>query len=91
LSSFSSTILGDPASSWLLHVPHSSTEIPAAVRERILLDDDALEAELMAMTDAHTDVLADRISERVNGRRPWSFVNRVSRLVVDPERFPGRA
>ena len=40
------------------------------------------------MTDAHTDLLARRISERVNGRRPWSFVNRLSRLVVDPERFP---
>ena len=40
------------------------------------------------MTDAHTDLLARRISESVRGRRPWSFVNRLSRLVVDPERFP---
>jgi N-formylglutamate amidohydrolase len=40
------------------------------------------------MTDAHTDLLAHRISEQVRGRRPWSFVNGLSRLVVDPERFP---
>ena len=82
------TIAGDPASPWILHVPHSSTRIPASVRERIVLDDDALDAELAAMTDAHTDLLARRINERVSGRRPWSFVNRLSRLVVDPERFP---
>ena len=40
------------------------------------------------MTDAHTDLLAERISARVRSRRPSSFVNGVSRLVVDPERFP---
>ena len=39
------------------------------------------------MTDAHTDLLAHRISERVTNREPWSFVNGLSRLVVDPERF----
>ena len=82
------TVAGDAASPWILHVPHSSTQIPDAVRNRIVLDDDALDAELAAMTDAHTDLLARRISESVRGRRPWSFVNRVSRLVVDPERFP---
>ena len=69
-------------------MPHSSTRIPGPVRERILLDDDALDAELRAMTDAHTDLLAHRISERVTNREPWSFVNGLSRLVVDPERFP---
>jgi N-formylglutamate deformylase len=87
LSSFI-TIAGDPRSPWILHVPHSSTRIPGPVRERILLDDDALDAELRAMTDAHTDLLAHRISERVSSRQPWSFVNLLSRLVVDPERFP---
>ena len=82
------TVAGDAASPWILHVPHSSTRIPGSVREGIVLDDDALDAELAAMTDAHTDLLARRISELVCGRRPWSFVNRLSRLVVDPERFP---
>jgi N-formylglutamate deformylase len=82
------TVAGDAGSSWILHVPHASTRIPADVRTKIVLGDDELQAELRAMTDAHTDVLAARISERVESGRPWSFVNGVSRLVVDPERFP---
>lgn len=82
------TVAGDRTSPWILHVPHSSTRIPAPVRERILLDNDALDAELRAMTDAYTDLLGRRISERIPNRRSWSFVNRLSRLVVDPERFP---
>lgn len=69
-------------------MPHSSGRIPESVRDRILLEDDALAAELRAMTDAHTDLLAMRISEQVSRSRPWSFVNHLSRLVVDPERFP---
>src|SRR4051794_41161112 len=82
------TIAGDRASPWILHVPHSSARIPGWIRGQIVLDDDALASELVAMTDAHTDLLARAIVERVSGRRPWSFVNRLSRLVVDPERFP---
>ena len=39
------------------------------------------------MTDAHTDVLAAAAAQEAGGR-PWQFVNRCSRLVVDPERFP---
>ena len=83
-----SIVAGEPSSPWILHVPHSSGRIPESVRDRILLEDDALAAELRAMTDAHTDLLAMRISEQVSRSRPWSFVNRLSRLVVDPERFP---
>jgi N-formylglutamate amidohydrolase len=83
-----STVPGDPGSPWILHVPHASTRIPAAVRARIVLDDAQLDAELRAMTDAHTDRLAARTSERAASRRPWAFVNGLSRLVVDPERFP---
>jgi N-formylglutamate amidohydrolase len=82
------TVAGDPESPWVLHVPHASRRIPAAARARIVLDDDALDAELDAMTDAHTDLLADRVRERVRTGRPWCFVNRLSRLVVDPERLP---
>ena len=54
------TVPGDPGSPWILHVPHASTRIPAAVRARIVLDDGQLDAELRAMTDAHTDRLAAR-------------------------------
>jgi len=65
----------------ILHLPHSSRFIPDDVRRAILLNDEALEAELLRMTDAFTDELfalpgATRI------------VHPVSRLVVDPERFP---
>ncbi|MEE1764091.1 MULTISPECIES: N-formylglutamate amidohydrolase [unclassified Streptomyces] len=78
---------GAPESSVLVHVPHASRVIPAAVRSGIVLDDPALERELDHITDAYTD----RIAELAAGRsavRPWRFVNRLSRLVVDPERFP---
>lgn len=71
----------------LLHVPHSAREIPADVRAGIVLDDAALERELDHITDAHTGELADAAAG-LAGTAPWRFVNRLSRLVVDPERFP---
>jgi N-formylglutamate amidohydrolase len=70
----------------VLHVPHASTVIPAEERARLLLDDEGLAAELRAMTDAHTDLVAARASG-LAARSPWQFVNRLSRLVIDPERF----
>lgn len=77
---------GDAASPVVLHVPHSSTWIPDDVRARILLDDAALRDELAAMTDACTDLVA-LLAADASSPRPWAFVNRASRLVVDPERF----
>ncbi|MEU8979955.1 N-formylglutamate amidohydrolase [Streptomyces sp. NPDC048309] len=71
----------------ILHVPHSSRRIPAPLRDGILLDDDALERELDHITDAHTAKLAESVAEAA-AHTPWRFVNRMSRLVVDPERFP---
>ena len=64
----------------LLHIPHSSTEIPAQWRREITLDDDALAHELLLMTDTHTERLFD-----VEGTSKVVFP--VSRLVVDAERF----
>ena len=78
---------GDPTSPVILHVPHSSREIPAGVRSGIVLDDAALERELDHITDAHTASIAEEAA-RTAGVTPWRFVNRLSRLVVDPERFP---
>lgn len=78
---------GDPRSTVVIHVPHASQQIPPEIRESIVLDDDALHRELDAMTDAFTDVIASRVATQA-GVRPWVFVNRLSRLVVDPERFP---
>ena len=39
------------------------------------------------MTDSFTDLIAEWAASHA-GVRPWLFVNRLSRLVVDPERFP---
>jgi N-formylglutamate deformylase len=78
---------GDPTSPYVVHVPHSSTTIPDDVRAGLLLDDDELAEELRLMTDARTDELAILAATQAVPR-PWVFVNRHSRLVVDPERLP---
>ena len=71
----------------VLHVPHSAREIPDEVRAGIVLDDAALERELDHITDAHTARIA-RAAAEACAVTPWVFANRLSRLVVDPERFP---
>ncbi|MEU3252380.1 N-formylglutamate amidohydrolase [Streptomyces sp. NPDC006997] len=71
----------------ILHVPHSAREIPPAVRADIVLGDAELARELDHITDAHTAELAAGAAETARVA-PWRFVNRLSRLVVDPERFP---
>ncbi|MFE5600671.1 N-formylglutamate amidohydrolase [Streptomyces coelicoflavus] len=78
---------GAAASPVILHVPHSSRTVPADVRPGIVLSDTELERELDHMTDSHTAEIAGRAAE-LAGLTPWRFVNRASRLVVDPERFP---
>ncbi|GHD87855.1 N-formylglutamate amidohydrolase [Streptomyces naganishii] len=78
---------GDAGSPVILHVPHSARRIPEDVRAGILLDDAALERELDHITDAHTAELAEAAAGLAS-LAPWRFVNRLSRLVVDPERFP---
>jgi len=78
---------GAAGSPVILHVPHSAREIPAEVRAGIVLGDGALERELDHITDAHTARIAEEAARRA-GTAPWRFVNRLSRLVVDPERFP---
>ncbi|MFE7135217.1 N-formylglutamate amidohydrolase [Streptomyces sp. NPDC057638] len=71
----------------ILHIPHSSRTIPPAVRAGIALGDAELERELDHITDAHTADLARVAAERC-AVTPWRLENRLSRLVVDPERFP---
>lgn len=78
---------GAPDSPVLLHIPHSSREIPPDVRTGIVLGDTALERELDHIVDAHTADLAEAAANATK-LTPWRFVNRLSRLVVDPERFP---
>ena len=87
MSGFFEVVPGDAASPVVLHVPHSSRRVPTQERARIVLDDAELDAELTAITDARTDEIALRAADAAH-LRPWVFVNRLSRLVVDPERFP---
>ena len=67
----------------IVHVPHAATSIPETVRRTFLLDDAAIERELVRVTDWHVDHLF-----------AWALdygatlmVNTHSRLVFDPERF----
>ncbi|WP_395297924.1 N-formylglutamate amidohydrolase [Kitasatospora hibisci] len=78
---------GSPDSPVILHVPHSARAIPADVRAGIVPDDRALALELDRITDAHTAEIAAGAAAAAR-LTPWRFVNRLSRLVVDPERFP---
>ncbi|GAA4317425.1 N-formylglutamate amidohydrolase [Streptomyces venetus] len=71
----------------ILHVPHAAREVPPSVRADIVLDDEQLARELDHITDAHTAEIAE-VAAGLAGITPWRFVNRLSRLVVDPERFP---
>lgn len=71
----------------ILHVPHSSRLIPESVRSGIALDDRALEQELDHITDSHTSDIA-AAAAAASAVTPWQFVNGLSRLVIDPERFP---
>jgi hypothetical protein len=44
----------------VLHIPHSSRQVPAEERQGIRLDDAQLNSELLGMTDAYTDELFPR-------------------------------
>lgn len=66
----------------VLHIPHSSSYIPAEEREDILLSDELLADEILKMTDWYTDELfTSDIVKCKFVRYP------VSRLILDPERF----
>ncbi|WP_425827516.1 N-formylglutamate amidohydrolase [Streptomyces fractus] len=80
-------LAGAPTSPVLLHVPHSARHIPADVRRDMVLDDTALAVELDHITDGHTADIAARAAQQVE-LTPWQFINQLSRLVIDPERFP---
>lgn len=72
-----------PPTPLLGHVPHASRQVPADIRAELTIDDAELEAEIVRITDSHTDVLFDPL----RGLGATLFVNRLSRFVYDPERF----
>jgi N-formylglutamate deformylase len=67
----------------VLHIPHASRRVPAEDRQAIRLDDDALDRELLRMTDAYTDELFP-LTPVEAGRVTFP----VSRLICDVEHFP---
>lgn len=67
----------------IAHIPHSGTHIPQAIRSELSLGDEDLRAEVLRVTDHFTDRLFGSVAE-FGGVR---FVNHISRLVFDPERF----
>ncbi len=82
------TDVGKGSSPLLVHVPHPSTWVPDAERSDLLLDDEALEAELRLLTDWYTDRIAfDALASA--DVSAVVFANRASRLLIDPERFLG--
>ncbi|GAA4491036.1 N-formylglutamate amidohydrolase [Rhodococcus olei] len=78
---------GDSRSPVLIHVPHASRIIPSEVRADLRLNDVELAAELDESTDTATDEIA-AVAVRHTRWRPTTVVNTLSRLVIDPERFP---
>jgi N-formylglutamate deformylase len=77
---------GDPTSNVILHVPHGGLIIPEGEVQTFALYGEELAAEALLMADVGTDILARRTYE-ASTLKPWVFANRLSRLVVDPERF----
>ena len=72
-----------PAVPVIVHVPHASRFIPPGRKNEFILSQDQLDHELNAMTDHFTDEMAQ--SATLFGAT--LFINRMSRLVCDPERF----
>ena len=77
---------GDPESAVILHVPHGGLFIPEPELSTFELGSEQLAAEARLMADLGTDILARKAYE-ASQLKPWVFINDLSRLVVDPERF----
>ena len=67
----------------LASIPHASAFIPQSARDTFVLDDDALEQELLKVTDRYVDELFSCVT----GLGGITVTYNCSRLVVDPERF----
>ena len=64
----------------IVHIPHSSTNIPKQFRQEFLPEKEKLHSELLCMTDWYTD-------ELFTCPDCLTIVHQFSRLVCDPERF----
>ncbi len=70
----------------VLHVPHSGTLVPRELVTSFLLSEEELVREVELMADLRTDLIA---KEAISSLfvQPSVFMNNLSRLVFDPERF----
>ncbi|MBN1697450.1 MAG: N-formylglutamate amidohydrolase [Spirochaetales bacterium] len=66
----------------VLHIPHSSTRVPEAVKKTFTLSEEELAEEVFLLADMYTDELFD-----VRRGGVERIVFPVNRLVLDPERF----
>lgn len=71
----------------IFHIPHSSIDIPHKLRQKILLSPARLDQELLIMTDHYTEELFRPFA----GSEDTVIHFDISRLIVDPERFPDDA
>lgn len=83
--------LGD--SNVLIHAPHGGRVIPDLAYGSLMISPEELKSELLAMTDSYTAMMARDISlvaqySNTGAKAAGLMLNRLSRLVVDPERFP---
>lgn len=73
----------------IIHVPHASSIIPDLALGSLEITEKEISQELLAMTDAHTDTFTMDICKSLGDSSPFAFINNISRLAVDPERFIG--
>ena len=64
----------------IIHIPHSSRQIPEKYRDQFTIDDKALNVELDKLTDHFTDSMTEGVEAN-------KIIFPYSRLLVDVERF----
>lgn len=74
------------SSNIIFHAPHGSLNIPVSEKNNFTIDEKGIANEHLHMADKFTDSMAYELAEKSNSSY---FINRVSRLVCDPERFIG--
>lgn len=83
----------DGTSHVLIHAPHGGKTITDLAYGSLIIGQEEIRSEILAMTDSHTgrmalDVSAHALAYGKNRKTSAVFKNNLSRLVVDPERFP---